>query len=242
MNIVILNSYDEISTKASEIIIQELGLNSNLLLCTATGGSPTKTYQLLGEEKEKNPKLFNRLRVVKLDEWGGVSQENKGTCESYLQKHVLRPLQIGDNRYLGFNTNPENPQKECDRIQQKLNDEGPIDLCILGIGSNGHLAFNEPDEFLQPFCHVAKLSVKTLEHKMTNFMEFKPKYGLTLGMANILQSKKIVILVTGKGKSQIVQKFLNEGINTQLPASFLWLHHNVTCLIDAGVEEINTYN
>jgi galactosamine-6-phosphate isomerase len=121
--------------------------------------------------------------------------------------------------------------QECEKIQEKLEAVGPVDLCILGLGMNGHLALNEPTEYLHPHCHIAQLSAMSLQHQMISEMEIKPAYGLTLGMADILQSKKILILINGSQKKWIVSKLLQRKINTSLPASFLWLHPAATCLI-----------
>ncbi len=232
MKIEICVSYEELSLKAKDLIVQEIWKNKNLLLCTATGGSPTRTYELLGETYQNKPELFSGLRIIKLDEWGGIPLDEPGTCETYLQKHVLQPLQIPEERYTGFNSDPKNVDEECERVQEKLRKEGPIDLCILGIGMNGHIAFNEPAEYLEPFCHKAELSELSLQHKMACGMQVKPTYGLTLGMADILHSKMIIILIHGTQKKEIVKKFLAKKISSSLPASFLWLHPNVICLIE----------
>lgn len=232
MNIERVDSYSALSLRAKNYIVEEIEKNKNLLLCTATGSSPTGTYQLLVGEFQENPELFAQLRIIKLDEWGRIPLDQPGTCESYLQKHLLQPLQISKSRYTGFDSNPENPAKECETIQDKLRKEGPIDLCILGLGMNGHLAFNEPSEFLQPFAHLAELSAMSLQHKMATGMTTKPTYGLTLGMADILNSKMILILIAGKQKRSIVKKFLSKQISSSVPASFLWLHPNVYCLIE----------
>ncbi len=109
---------------------------------------------------------------------------------------------------------------------------GPIDICILGLGMNGHLALNEPGEFLESHVHVAKLSESSLTHAMIGDMKMKPSYGLTLGMADILQSVFVLIIISGVAKKKITADFLNGNITTQLPASFLWLHPNAVCLID----------
>jgi galactosamine-6-phosphate isomerase len=148
-----------------------------------------------------------------------------------LQTHLIQPLQIPESRYISFNSNPAHPAEECESIQEKLEESGTIDLCVLGLGMNGHLALNEPSVFLHPHCHVAELSVMSLQHQMISGMQIKPSYGLTLGMADILQSKKILILINGAQKKKIVSKFLTREITTSLPASFLWLHPNVSCMI-----------
>lgn len=237
MKIDILNTYEDLSRKAKDIIIQEIKKNKNLLICTATGGSPTETYDLLGKEYHEQPELFTKLRILKLDEWGRIPMNHPGTCESYLQTHLIQPLKISGSRYFGFNSNASNPLQECINIQDKLKMEGPIDLCILGLGMNGHLAFNEPGDFLQPNCHIAKLSAMSLQHPMASEMQIKPTYGLTLGMADILHSKMIIILINGFQKRTIVSMFLSKKITSSVPASFLWLHPNVICLIEKNVVE-----
>lgn len=237
MKIEKVDSYQELSQKAKNYIVQEVEKNNRLLLCAATGSSPTGTYQLLGEEFQKNPDLFKQLRIIKLDEWGGVPIDQPGTCETYLQTHLIQPLHIPVSRYIGFNSNPENPEIECEIIQDKLIKEGPIDLCILGLGMNGHLALNEPAGYLHPFTHRAELSKMSLQHSMTSEMEIQPTYGLTLGMADILCSKMILMLISGKQKRSIVKKFLSKEISSTVPASFLWLHPNVYCLIEKDVLE-----
>jgi len=232
MEIDILKTYEELSHRAKDLILQEIEKNKNLLLCTATGGSPTDTYDLLGHEYQAQPELFTQLRIIKLDEWGGIPMDHPATCESYLQAHLLEPLNILISRYIGFNSNPKDPLQECMNIQEKLDLEGPVDLCILGLGMNGHLAFNEPAPWLHPNCHLAELSVMSLQHLMAAEMNVKPTYGLTLGMADILHSKMILILINGRQKREMVSKFLSKEISSSVPASFLWLHPNVICLIE----------
>jgi len=238
MKIEVCNSYDELSRKAKDIIIGEIKKNEKLLLCTATGGSPTKTYELLGKEYQEKPKLFSGLRIIKLDEWGGIPLNHLATCETYLQEYLIRPLHIPASRYISFNSNPVNASLECEHIQEKLNKEGPVDLCILGLGMNGHLAFNEPARFLQPRCHVAELSEMSLQHPMASEMQIKPAYGLTLGITDILHSRMILILINGSHKRKIVKKFLSQKISSSVPASFLWLHPNIICLIGKDAMDI----
>ncbi len=232
MEISILDSYDEISQKAAAIITSQLEAKSNTLLCAATGNSPTGTYEILAKEYTRRPGLFDGLRVLKLDEWGGVPMDDPGTCESYLRKNLLTPLQIPDRRYISFNSNPEDPQYECLKTQANIDDAGPIDCCVLGLGLNGHLALNEPAPELQTNFHRAGLTDSTLQHSMVTAMGQRPLYGLTLGMADILQSRLILLLVSGPAKKKITLELLSKKVTTHLPASFLWLHPNTICLLD----------
>lgn len=226
------DSYKTLSREAASLVLNKIKHKNNSFLCAATGNSPTGTYSFLKQSFDQQPELFSSLRIIKLDEWGGVPMNDPGTCESYLQIHLTGPLKIERDRYISFNSNPENTVEECFRIQEKLNEYGPIDICILGLGMNGHLALNEPGELLDAHVHVAKLSESSLTHTMINDMKMKPSYGLTLGMADILQSAFVLIIISGAKKKRITADFLNGKISTKLPASFLWLHPNVVCLID----------
>lgn len=210
MEIINLDSYEEISQRASSLMIEEISNKKDLLLCVSTGSSPTRTYELLVDEYQHQPELFSQLRLIKLDEWGNVLMDNPETCESYLQQQLIQALHIHDSRYISFQSNPQNPKLECSRIQNELTSHGPVDLCILGLGMNGHIALNEPAEFLQANCHVAELSDMSMQHPMVAGMQEKPTYGLTLGMADILLSKKIILLINGTHKRILLKNFFQK--------------------------------
>ncbi len=116
------DSYETLSREAASLILKKIKQKNNAVLCAATGNSPTATYAGLKQSFDQQPGLFSDLRIIKLDEWGGVPMNDPGTCESYLQSHLIGPLKIADDRYISFNSNPENPVEECIRIQEKLNE------------------------------------------------------------------------------------------------------------------------
>lgn len=233
MKIRYCSNYDQMSQLAYESIISELKIRSRQFICIATGNSPEGTYNKLAITYKNQPDYFKEVSIVKLDEWGGLSANDTNSCETYIRHKILQPLHISDDRFISFKSNTDSPEKECERVQKEIDDNGPIDICILGLGKNGHIGFNEPSDSLSLNCHVAQLSNDSLQHQMTNAMYKKPGYGLTLGMANILQSKKIILLVTGPNKDKIISELLEEKITTHLPASFLWLHSNIECYIDS---------
>lgn len=221
------DSLDEMNEKVSEIVIAELQKKPDSLLCPATGNSPTGLYKKLVEKKDQIN--TQQLCVLKLDEWYALPPDNPGTCEQYLQQHLLQPLGIAESQYTAFASDAHSPHNECERIQHYLVENGPIDLCILGIGKNGHLAFNEPNSELNAGVHVSQLTPETLQHGMAKIANAKLEFGLTLGMADILQSKTIILVVNGPHKRDILNRLLTSNISTHLPASFLWLHPNVYC-------------
>ena len=226
--------YERLSRAAFEVIVGQLRSKPNLLLCAATGASPTRTYQLMAEQFRREPELFQELRILKLDEWGGLAMSDPGSCEFYLRQHLLGPLSVPRERYTGVQSDARFPEKECARVRDWLRENGPIDICVLGLGSNGHLAMNEPATVLHPTAHVAELAATTQNHAMLAQSKSRPTYGMTLGMTEIFQSKKILLPVSGAAKSEQLERMMSRKITTEFPASLLWLHPDVTCFCDAA--------
>ncbi len=235
MNITYCKDFQEMSSFSASLVKDELEKKPRLLLCAATGASPDGLYQELAIKAKEKPEIFKLLRIIKLDEWGGIPEMHPVSCEYFLQKKLLMPLHISPDRYISFHSDPDDPKEECLRISTRLKREGPIDICILGLGANGHLALNEPGPQLQAKAHVASLSEKSLQHAMIASMENLPGYGLTLGMEEILSSRKIIMLVSGPGKKEIAGKFLEGKVSNDLPASHLWQHPNVECLVEQSL-------
>jgi galactosamine-6-phosphate isomerase len=227
MQITKCNTLAELNELASAFIIHELQIKPKSLVCAATGNSPTGVYQKLVEKRASIN--TQDLTFIKLDEWYGLGINDVGSCEYYLHKNLLEPLNISPVKYIAFDGKTNDPDKECSRISHYLDEHGPIDLCILGLGKNAHIAFNEPADTLQARAYLSTLSETSLTHTMVKGTDAHIKFGLTLGMADILQSKKIILLVNGSHKNAVMKKLLEQKISTQLPASFLWLHADVEC-------------
>lgn len=228
----VFETYEGMSRKAMEIVSGLVRSKPDSLLCLPTGNTPTRTYELLAIDRNEDPALYDRVRILKLDEWAGLSANDEGSCESYLQKHVLVPLGVDEGRYFGFDGNAPDLEAECRRVTGLLDKIGPIDLCLLGIGVNGHLGLNEPAEVLSDTAHVVELSETSRGHAMIASVKDRPRRGLTLGMGDILRARKIVLLISGKEKRIILRRLLETGVTTMLPASFLRLHPDVTALCD----------
>lgn len=236
MKFIKTKDYQDLSSAAGKVIADEIKLNPSSLICIATGSTPTGAYKELARIVTVDSVDCSKLRIIKLDEWGGLAMDDESTCEVYIQKYIINPLGISSDRYIRFVSSPDNLQKECARISRELAQHGPIDLCLLGLGANGHLGFNEPAEYLQGPPHVAKLSEKSLSHSMVKANQSPISYGLTLGMDAIMQAKKILFLVNGKHKAGVFKEFKQAQINQYFPASMLWSHLNAICIHDSDVE------
>lgn len=228
--------YETMSAAAASLIADRLQQKPNLLLCLATGSTPTRTYELLAQRPKS---LFDQVRILKLDEWGGIPLNSPATCETYLRRIMIDPLDLS-SRYIGFESQPADAAAETRRIQRWLVENGPIDLCILGLGTNGHLGFNEPADTLQPQPHVAKLSAESLGHSMVQALPTKPTFGLTIGIQNILDSREIIVLVSGPSKIQPLRRMLKDPVNSRFPATYLQNHGNTHVFCDrAAAQEMS---
>jgi galactosamine-6-phosphate isomerase len=237
MQIITMPNYASLSHRAAAFIIDAVRAEPELILALATGSSPTGCYEKLAKYKTDEPHLFDRTHMVKLDEWGGLALNDPASCEAYLQQYIVQPLGIDPKRYTAFYSQATDPQVECKRVHLELECLGPLGLCVLGLGANGHLGFNEPADVLMPLPHVARLSQMTLEHPMVQKKDTAISYGLTLGMANIMQARRILLLVNGVHKRQQLARLLKGQVSTHFPASLLSLHADVTVICDVEAQQ-----
>ncbi len=222
--------YNSLSAEAAQVLINCVKNKPDALICIATGSSPTGAYEIFAKTVQEENIDVSKLRIVKLDEWLGVPPTDSSTCESYIIENIIKPLNIDKERYIGFVSDAKDPLEECKRIDDFLDKSGPIDLCVLGLGKNGHLGLNEPAEYLSPYSHAINLDEKTKTHSMLNKTEQTVTRGITLGLAQLLASKQILFLVAGPEKAEVFEQFKKGKVSTYLPATMLWLHSNTTCI------------
>lgn len=220
------------STEGFELIKKEMEHKPNLLFCVASGGSPSGTYSKLAAYKELHPTFGDQLRVIKLDEWGGLEPDSPFTSELDVQHKFVQPMGIPNERYWTLDPTTSDPEGACFNMEQVLEREGPLDICILGIGVNGHIALNEPGEAHQLPYHVGELAPSTLANGMLKTLKQPPSFGMTIGLRGIMQSKLILLFVAGSGKKEAFERLQEPSVSGQFPASFLWLHPNVQVLVD----------
>lgn len=232
MNFHELPNFELMSQKGFEIVKNDIAEKSDLLFCVASGGSPSGLYAAMAAEKQSNPDFCKKLRVIKLDEWGGLESGSTFTSELDVQRKFVQPMQISNDRYWTIDPFTATPEEDCQKMQQTIEQQGPLDICILGIGVNGHIALNEPGNVLKSEFHIAALAESTLNNGMIKTLKQPPTFGMTMGMGNILQSKRILIFISGSGKKAAFERLLKSEITTDFPASFLWLHPQVEVLID----------
>jgi galactosamine-6-phosphate isomerase len=232
--------HEAMSQLAVAQIVAQLRTKPDSLLVLATGSTPHRAYQFLADQGRAEQGLCDQMRILKLDEWGGLTMDDPATCEAALRATLIHPLRVDAERYCAWQSDPPDVDAECCRIARWLREHGPADLCVLGLGINGHLGFNEPNDHLRPHTHRAQLSKESMGHSMLRQARAQPAFGLTLGISDILASSKILLLVSGKSKHAQLCRLSQPEISPSFPASFLWLHPRVTVCCDEAALQSNT--
>lgn len=234
MKLQIAKTKGEVSQLAADRIQQLIEEKRQAVLGLATGSTPIGTYQELIRRYQAGKIDFSQVRTFNLDEYYGLDSNHPQSYHSFMKEKLFNHINVkGENIYIPSGI-PEDVGQYCRAYEQKIEEVGGIDLQILGIGQNGHIGFNEPASELEPDTHLVRLASETIEVN-ARFFERKedvPRYAITMGLQTILKARNLLLLVTGKEKAEIVQKLFDSGITTDIPASFLKLHQNVTVLVD----------
>ena len=233
MKVIVTENYDEMSKKAAEIIIDVVKKNPNAVLGLATGSSPIGTYQNMIKDCKENGTSYKNVSTVNLDEYVSLNADHDQSYAYFMRKNLFDGLDIDQN-----NTNlpcgvAPDLAKECDRYNALLAKLVP-DVQVLGIGSNGHIGFNEPNTPFDSVTHIVDLTESTIKDNSRMFASIDevPKQALSMGIKNIMQAKSIVMVVSGKNKAIAVKGMVNGEITPEVPASVLQLHPFVTVICD----------
>lgn len=229
MNILYENDYEAMSIRGAKMLIETIKQKPNAVICFATGSSPQRMYELFVEEVNAKSYDLSKLTFVKLDEWYGVEPDDSITCTTFLKKYLLEPLYMPPKNFIECRSNASDITNEL-RYMDDFLKEHPIDVMILGLGMNGHLGLNEPNDHLTLPCHFTPLDPMTKTHNMVKGHSVEG--GLTIGMQGIFEAASVLMLVSGNRKEEAYQSFMSRQITTQTPASLLWLHKNCTTIID----------
>ncbi len=222
----VFDTYTELCENAFEYVISVLYRKPQAVMCVATGESPIGLYRLFNQQTH----VFQDINVLKLDEWGGISPSDPSTCETYIKENIIQPLGLTESQLLGFKSDADDPNLECERVKGLIKQIGGIDLCVLGVGEDGHVGLNFPEETLIPEAHTVPASYLT--HSMLDKAKEKPTHGYTLGMKEIVNSRNIMLIIKGSRKKEAMIKLMKGEITPHFPASFLLLSENLTVYSD----------
>ena len=234
MKIYKAKDYKDMSRKAANIISAQVIMKPNCVLGLATGSTPIGTYDQLVEWYNKGDLDFSEVTTVNLDEYKGLPRTNDQSYYYFMHQHLFDRVNIDPERTNVPNGMEPDAEKECGRYEELIRSLGGVDLQLLGLGHNGHIGFNEPGEAFEKETHCVDLTESTIEANKRFFASADdvPKQAYTMGIKTIMQAKKILIVVNGENKADIVERAFFGPVTPEVPASILQLHNDVTLVAD----------
>ena len=234
MKIYKAKDYKDMSRKAANIISAQVIMKPNCVLGLATGSTPIGTYDQLVEWYNKGDLDFSEVTTVNLDEYKGLPRTNDQSYYYFMHQHLFDRVNIDPERTNVPNGMEPDAEKECGRYEELIRSLGGVDLQLHGLGHNGHIGFNEPGEAFEKETHCVELTESTIEANKRFFASADdvPKQAYTMGIKTIMQAKKILIVVNGENKADIVERAFFGPVTPEVPASILQLHNDVTLVGD----------
>lgn len=241
MKILIFENYDKMSKEATRIIAAQILRYPDSVLGLATGSTPMLTYKRLIRLCQEEIISFKKIVTFNLDEYIKIGLNNPGSYRAFMEEKLFNDINIDQKNWFIPDGNAEDIEKECLLYDKKIRDHGGIDLQLLGMGTNGHIAFNEPGTSFSTRTHVVTLKENTIKDNSRFFdtVEEVPTQAVTLGMRSIMESKQILFMASGANKANAIRDAFEGPIDINMPASVLQLHPNVTILLDeAAAKEL----
>ncbi|MCM3588231.1 glucosamine-6-phosphate deaminase [Mesobacillus maritimus] len=234
MNIIKVKNYEEMSQKAAEILLDKVRQSPKMNLGLATGGTPVGLYRELVQDHQQNGTSYTQVKTFNLDEYVGLSGDDPNSYRSYMNEKLFNHVDLPRESTFIPRGDTNNPGQECTDYEALLKNHGGVDLQILGIGSNGHIGFNEPGTSFQSETHVIELTASTREAnaRYFNSLDEVPTHAITMGIASIMRSKEILLLVSGESKREALAQLMEGEVNENFPASILKTHPCVTIIAD----------
>lgn len=235
MQLIVEENYESMSKEAANIIIKEIKNKPDITLGLATGSTPMEMCNLLIKGYKNGLIDFSNVKCFNLDEYIGLDENHPSSYRYYMNKNLFDHINIDlKNTHLP-NGKAEDLAKHVKEYDSLIRKKGGIDIQVLGIGTNGHIAFNEPAEKLCVGTSIVNLKENTIKDNSRFFdnPDEIPKTAITMGIGSILKAKKIILLASGKEKRKAIKELLKEDtLNPEIPASFLALHPDVTIILD----------
>ena len=234
MELILCKNYDEMSERGANIIARAMIDRPNCILGLATGSTPVGMYKRLIEMNRASWIDFSGVTTFNLDEYYPISPENSQSYRYFMNENLFNHVNIDKKNTYVPNGNATDAEAECKAYDAMIENSRGIDIQVLGIGINGHIGFNEPDENLITGTHLTALTESTIEAN-ARFFDSKdevPRHTLTMGIGSIMRARKIILLASGKNKHDAVMKLLDGKLTTACPATMLKLHPDVILICD----------
>ncbi len=234
MRVIVCDNYEQMSKEGAKIFAAQMILKPNSILGLATGSTPVGLYENLIKMNKDGEIDFKDITTFNLDEYYPLSPENPQSYRYFMNQQLFDHVNIDKARTFVPDGMAENADEACDKYDAMIDAAGGVDIQLLGIGQNGHIAFNEPDENLITKTHITGLTESTIKANSRFFDDISevPTKAITMGIGSILKAKKIVLLANGAAKRDAVKALLDEKITTSNPATLLKVHPDVVLICD----------
>lgn len=234
MKIYKAKDYNDMSRKAANLISAQIIMKPDCVLGLATGSSPIGTYKQLIEWYNKGDLDFAQVTSVNLDEYRGLPRDNDQSYYYFMQENLFKHVNIAPAHTFVPDGTIEDAEEACHSYNEIIRSVGGIDLQLLGLGRNGHIGFNEPDEAFAKETHCVNLTQSTIDANARFFAsrDDVPTQAYTMGIKTIMSAKKILVVASGEDKADAVQKAFFGPITPHVPGSVLQLHPDVTLVAD----------
>lgn len=232
MKIIKVENYDELSRRAAQLIAACIWNKPDCVLGLATGSTPIGTYKELVKLYEKGDLDFSRVTTVNLDEYVGLDVSNDQSYRYFMNDNLFNHVNVDKNRTHVPNGLAKDLTAEGERYDAFIESLGGTDIQLLGIGHDGHIGFNEPDDVFYKQTHEVRLDDMTIKANARFFASEAdvPKTAITMGMWAIMQAKKVLLIANGQDKKEIVEKAFYGPVTPRVPASILQCHKDVTVI------------
>ena len=240
MKVYIGKNYDEMSRIAANVLSAQVMMKPDCVLGLATGSTPIGTYKVLIERCAAGDLDFSQVKSINLDEYVGLSGEHDQSYRYFMNNNLFNHINIDKANTNVPNGLAEDVDAECERYNDVINTLGPIDIQVLGMGHNGHIGFNEPDDHFPLETHKVDLAQSTIDANARFFASADevPRQALTMGIKTIMQAKKVLVVVSGKDKAEIVKKAFTGPVTPEVPASILQMHSDVILVADEAAASL----
>lgn len=233
MEVIKLSSAYEISKAVSSIMIEQIKKKPDSVLGFATGASPVETYKRIIEAYENGEVSLKDITTFNLDEYCGLSHDNVNSYYYFMKDNLFGKTDVDFSKVNFLSGLSGDIEEECKAYQTAIEKAGGIDIQILGVGTNGHIGFNEPSDSFSDGPFKVKLAQSTIDANSKYFEnDDMPRYALTMGIGDIMRAKKIVLIATGEAKAKAVYAMVKGEVSPQCPASVLQNHPDATIFID----------
>jgi glucosamine-6-phosphate deaminase len=234
MLVIIKEDYDALSKEAAKIVADRLRKKPNLVLGLATGSTPVGLYKELIRMHKEEGLDFSKVTTFNLDEYIGLPPNHDQSYNYFMQENFFKDVNI-NQRYIHIpNGMAKDVDKFCEWYEQRIQDFGGIDLQVLGIGGNGHIAFNEPGSSLGSRTRIKTLTKQTIEDNSRFFDKYEdvPKYAITMGIGTIMGAKELLLLANKESKADAIKQAVEGPVTAMCPSSMIQMHRHAFVVVD----------